>query len=97
MITINGMASPGNGVTGCQLTPIGGMSVTVDTQPVFRGYSLNSGSPTSQINADGSAVFDGNIEADNVTRFANKLRAAVAIASTLADLKAGLMEAIDEL
>ena len=46
---------------------------------------------------DGSARFDGDITAGNVTRFRNNLKAAIQIATTLAEVKEAISTALDAL
>ena len=49
-----------------KLRDLNGIVVTTNNQPNFRGYNFGSGTPTSQINADGSATFaGGNVELRN--------------------------------
>ena len=105
MVTVNGMASPGTGVVGCKLTPTGGLLVTTDGIPVFRGYSLNSVTPTSQINADGTATFKNSLrvsgidvgerleKADNALQ---ALKTAVATATDFTTLKAAIISSLQE-
>jgi len=60
IIVADGYSSPGN--AGLTVSKSGVISVrrTDNTNNVFAGYGLNDSSPTSIINADGSAGFAGN-------------------------------------
>ena len=56
-------ANPGSGDDGTIINPAQGILITADNLPVFRGYALNTASPTSQINSDGTITAAGVITA----------------------------------
>ena len=57
-------ANAGTNGAHVKLRDLNGIVVTTNNQPNFRGYNFGSGTPTSQINAGGSATFAGNVTAN---------------------------------
>lgn len=61
---------------------------------VWAGYQVGSSNTTSFITASGNATFDGDVAAANITAFKNQLATDAAAATTLADLKTAITDAL---
>ena len=93
--------NPTNGTnTGTQIHPSGYFRACRDDDPgfpVFEGYDGTDDTRKVAIFAGGSAEFAGTVTAPNITNFKSKLLAAAIAAKTIADLKAAIIDALEDL
>ena len=68
-----------------------------DTSLLWKGYKIGNDQPTSKIAVDGSATFAGTVTAPNITAFRSALTTAATNATTLADLKTAIIDALTNL